>query len=244
MEDQLRTLAQMQALDSEIGRYKVLQQELPKQLNEIIESVEQATINMLACETVRSEIAKKQRSLEADIKTHQEQSKKYATQLSEIKNNKEYKALNSEISYLKNKISEIESQLLELMEEETAAKETVNAAKAELEKAEQCKRDKEGDLRHQIEGLETKIEEVRAQRNDLARTLPVPVVKHYGNMIKNKSNQAVAFNRDGSCGACGFVIRQQTRIELQLMRKLIFCENCGRILMNRFAEIEIENTEA
>ncbi|GAB1467428.1 C4-type zinc ribbon domain-containing protein [Candidatus Cloacimonadota bacterium] len=240
MEDQLRTLAKMQTLDNEIGRYRVLQHELPKQLNEIIESVEQATINLLACETVRAEISKKQRALEADIKTHQEKGKKYATQLSEIKNNKEYKALNSEISYLKTKVSEIESQMLELMEEDNAAKDSVDAAKAELEKAEQRKRDKEGDLRHQIDGLETKIEEVRAARNDLARTLPVMVVKHYGNMIKNKSNQAVAYNRDGSCGVCGFVIRQQTRIELQLMRKLIFCENCGRILMNRFIVAEPE----
>ncbi len=244
MEDQLRTLAKMQSLDNEIGRYRVLQQELPKQLNEIIESVDAATANLLACETVRAEIGKKQRALEADIKSHQEQSRKYGTQLSEIKNNKEYKALNSEISYLKNKISEIESQLLELMDEDTAAKETIAEAKAELEKAEQRKRDKEGDLRHQIDGLEAKIEEIRAQRNDLARTLPVPVVKHYGNMIKNKSNQAVAFNREGSCGACGFVIRQQIRIELQLMRKMIFCENCGRILMNRFEEPEEDSTEA
>lgn len=244
MEEQLRTLAKMQTLDDEIGRYRVLQKELPKQLNEIIDSVDQATANLLICETTRAEVGKKQRSLEADIKQHQEQSRKYASQLSEIKNNKEYKALNSEISYLKTKISEIESQLLELMDEDTAAKEQVDAAKQELEKAEQRKRDKEGDLRKQIEGLEAKIEEIRAQRNDLARTLPVSVVKQYGNMIKNKNNQAVAYNREGSCGSCGFVIRQQMRIELQLMRKLIFCENCGRILMNRFAEEQPESKEA
>ncbi|MDD4310225.1 MAG: hypothetical protein PHO32_07580 [Candidatus Cloacimonetes bacterium] len=241
MEEQLRTLAKMQSLDDEIGRYKVLQHELPKQLEEIIVSVEQATADLLACETIRAEIGKKQRSLEAEIKAHQEQSKKYATQLSEIKNNKEYKALNSEISYLKNKISEVESVLLELMDQDAEAKEKVAEAKVELEKAEKCKSDKEGDLRHQIETLDSKIETVRNKRNDLARTLPVAVVKHYGSMIKNKNNQAVAFTREGSCGACGFVMRQQTRIELQLKRKLIYCENCARILMNKIEEPEDED---
>lgn len=34
----------------------------------------------------------------------------------------------------------------------------------------------------------------------------------------------------------GFAIRQQMRIELQLRRKIIYCENCGRILMNRFED--------
>lgn len=238
MQDQLITLAKMQTLDDEIGRYRVLQQELPKQLNEIIDAVEQAMANMLECETARAEISKKQRTLELEIKAHQEQAKKYSAQLAEIKNNKEYKALNSEISYLKDKISGIESTLLELMEADSDAKEKVAASKAELEKAETRKREKEGDLRHQIDSLETQIEAVRSKRNELARTLPVAVVKHYGTMIKNKSNQAVAFNRDGSCGGCGFVIRQQMRIELQLMRKLVYCENCGRILMNRIEEKE------
>lgn len=233
----------MQRLDDEIGRYRVLQQELPKQLNELIDNVEQATSNLLAAETVRAEIGKKQRALDADIKTHQDHSKKYSTQLSEIKNNKEYKALNSEIAYLKTKISEVESALLELMEQDTEAKEQVAIAKAGLEQAELLKREKEGDLRHQIDSLETLIESVRAKRNDLARTLPVSLVKQYGNMIKNKQNQAVAYSREGSCGACGFVIRQQIRIELQVMRKMIFCENCGRILMNRFEETDTEAQE-
>jgi len=166
----------------------------------------------------------------------QEQSKKYSAQLTEIKNNKEYKALNSEIAYIKDKISDNESSLLELMELENEIKEKIATAKSVLEKAEALKKEKESDLREQIASLDTKIEEVRTQRNDLARTLPVSLVKYYGNMIKHKQNQAVAYTREGSCGACGFVIRQQMRIELQLRRKIIYCENCGRILMNRFED--------
>ncbi len=140
MEEQLRTLAQMQTLDDEIGRYRVLQKELPKQLNEIIESVEQATANLLEAETQRAEINKKQRTLEMDIKQLQEQHKKYTNQLAEIKNNKEYKALNSEIAYIKDKISDLESNILELMDQENEIKEKIASAKAELEKAETRKR--------------------------------------------------------------------------------------------------------
>lgn len=236
MEEQLRTLAQMQILDDQIGRLRILQEELPKQLNSLIEGVEQATADLLAAETERAELNKKQRTLEGDIKTHQDQCRKYGTQLSEIKTNKEYKALNSEISYLKDKISDIESQLLELMDTENEFKEQIAGLKKALELAESKKREKEGDLKAQIASLESKIEETRAERNKLAVTLPTSLIKQYGNMIKHKSNQAVAYNRDGSCGGCGFVIRQQMRIELQLRKKIVFCENCGRILLNRFEE--------
>jgi predicted nucleic acid-binding Zn-ribbon protein len=236
MQDQLKTLAEMQLLDDAIGRFRVLQQELPKQLNELIDNVEQATADLLAGESTKQEINKKQRALENDVKTFQEQIRKYGAQLSEIKTNKEYKALNSEIAYLKDKISEIESQLLELMETENAAKENVADKKKALDKAEAEKRAKEGDLKAQIDTLETKIESTRAERNKMAVTLPVPLIKRYGNLIKNKDNLAVVYNRDGSCGGCGFVIRQQLRIELQLRKKIVYCENCGRIMLDPITE--------
>ncbi|HNX37791.1 MAG TPA: C4-type zinc ribbon domain-containing protein [Candidatus Cloacimonadota bacterium] len=243
MEEQLRTLARMQLLDDKIGRYKALQDELPKQLNSILEQVEQATANLLATETERAELGKRQRQLEMDIKSHQDQVRKYSTQLSEIKTNKEYKALNSEIAYLNSKISDLESGELELMDEDNAFKARIEEDKKELAKAEQLKREKEGDLRAQIGELETQIEKTKAARNELARTLPLSLVKQYGNMIKNKSNKAVAYAKDGACGGCGFVLRPQIRIELQLRKKLLTCESCGRLLLEQFEDLEIPVVE-
>ncbi len=236
MEDQLRILAQMQKLDDQIGKLKQLQQELPKELNELIENVDQATANLLMSETERAELAKKQRAIESDIKQHNEQIKKYATQLSEIKTNKEYKALNSEITYLKEKISECELQELELIDLETEQKKHVEKDKAALDTAEKAKRAREGELRQKIDSLETEIELIRAQRNELAHTLPQAIVKRYGHMIKNKSNCAVVYLTNGACGGCGYVIRPQVRIEMQVRSKINYCESCGRILLEPFDE--------
>lgn len=232
MQETLKTLAAMQSLDDAIGRYKILQEELPKQLNDLIDAVTQATADLVAGEAEKLEINKQQRALEGDIKAFQEKIRKHGGQLADIKTNKEYKALNSEIAYLKEKIAEAESALLDLMEQETAAKEKNLGLKKALETAEKNKQSKEGDLRAQIAELEGTIESTRSERNHLARSLPTPLIKRYGNMIKNKGNKAVAYNKDGACGGCGFVIRQQMRIELQLMKKIVYCENCGRILLD------------
>ena len=53
----------MAAQDDQIGRYRILQKERPKQHNEIIESGEEATANLLAVETELAEINKKQHSV-------------------------------------------------------------------------------------------------------------------------------------------------------------------------------------
>lgn len=232
--EQMKVLAEMQKLDDQIGSLRVLQQELPKQLAGIIDRVDQATANLLAVEGERNELGKKQRSLEGDIKTANEQIRKYGNQLSEIKTNKEYKALNSEIAYLKEKISELESQELELMDQDTGIKARVDEAKKELAAAEEEKRLKEKELRDKIAGLETQIEDTRANRNQIASSLPHSLIRQYGMMIKNKNNLAVVYNRNGACGGCGFVIRPQIRIELQLRKKIILCESCGRILLEPF----------
>ena len=109
--------------------------------------------------------------------------------------------------------------------------------KKELEAAEKVKRDREGDLRKKIESLDTEIEKLRADRTVLAQTLPQNLVRQYANMIKNKGNCAVVYARDGACGGCGYVIRPQIRIEIQLRKKINYCESCGRILMERFEDI-------
>ena len=243
MIDVLKTLAQMQRLDDEIGRFRILQQELPKQLNELIDNVEKAQVLVLQTETSRSEVVKKQKNVELEIKQYQETSRKYATQLSEIKTNKEYKALNSEIANFKQKISDLESVVLELMEQESEWREKLLAAQKELDEAEKSKREKEGELRKLIQELDGKIEETRNKRNDLARTLPTPLIKQYANLIKYKNNQAVAFNLNGSCGGCGFIIRPQMIIELDMKRKIVNCESCGRILLNRITDEHVTDSE-
>ncbi|NLW18880.1 MAG: hypothetical protein GXY81_04235 [Candidatus Cloacimonetes bacterium] len=237
MEEQLRTLAKMQKLDDQIGALRVLQQDLPQELNDIIDRVDEATANMLNSETIRAEIGKEQRTVEGDIKQHQETIKKYAGQLSEIKTNKEYKALNSEIAYLNEKISELEGQELELMDKEAEARKKVEEDKKVLEAAENVKREREGELRKKIESLDLEIERLRTDRTELAKTLPQNLVRQYAHMIKNKGNCAVVFSRNGACGGCGFVIRPQIRIELEQRKKINFCESCGRILMEKFSDL-------
>ena len=227
----------MQKLDDEIGRCKELQDVLPAQLNNLIGDVESAQAKVFQTETARAAIQKKQKDLEADIKHNVDLSRKYGGQLADIKTNKEYKALNGEIANLQQKNSEIELQMIDLMETDSEMKKQLAIDNEALKIAEGRKAEKESDLRAQIDELESKIETVRNQRNELARQLPLQLVKQYGNLIKFKHNKAVAYNLNGACDGCGFIIRPQIRIDLDLRKKIIICESCGRILLERFNDI-------
>ncbi len=241
MIEKLMTLARMQKLDDEIGRCRELQKVLPKQLHTLIQDVDSASAKTQETSTVKEGIVKRQHELESEIKHNNELKLKYGNQLADIKTNKEYKALNSEIASLTQKNSDIESTLIELMETETEINKQLAVCQDELKAAEKRKAEKEDDLRQQISELDGKIEALRKKRTELALTLHADsLVKQYGNLIKNKSNQAVAYNQNGACSGCGFVIRPQIRIELELRKKIHNCESCGRILMNRFDDSEFD----
>jgi len=244
MIEKLKTLAQMQKLDDEIGRCRELQKILPKELHTLIQDVEEADTKVQETSNVKEGILKRQKDLEGEIKHNNDLKLKYGNQLAEIKTNKEYKALNSEIANLNDKNSDIESMLLELMDTETEINKQLAVYLEKLKAANKRKADKEDDLRHQIAELDGKIEDLRKQRTDLAVTLKSDsLVKQYGTLIKNKSNQAVAYNINGACSGCGFIIRPQIRIELELRKKIHNCESCGRILMNKIVETEPESEE-
>jgi uncharacterized protein len=103
MIDKLKILARMQKFDDEIGRCRELQKILPQQLHTLIDDVETAQAKMQETQNVKDGISKRQKELEGEIKHNNELKHKYGTQLAEIKTNKEYKALNSEITNLTQK---------------------------------------------------------------------------------------------------------------------------------------------
>ncbi len=237
MTEQLKILVQMQTYDDRIGEKEELKILLPKQLHDLITHMETAEAKVTELHKAQEEKIKQQKQKELDIKTNLDLMRKYQTQLAEIKTNKEYKALNSEVTSLGAKNSEFETHILTLMEEETAIKNELKNAQTDLKQAKKELEEREGELRHQIEEVDKMITDYKEKRNNLGRNLPLALGKRYVLLIKNKNRKAVVFNNSGTCSGCGFRIRPQLLLELQKQVKMIACENCGRILVHNLEDL-------
>jgi uncharacterized protein len=237
MQDQLKVLVQMQTFDDRIGEKEELKILLPQQLNDLIAHVENAGNKVAELQKAQEEKVRQQKQKEIDIKTNIDLMRKYQTQLAEIKTNKEYKALNSEVTSLSAKNSEFETHILTLMEEETAIKDELKIAQKELKEAQKELEEREGELRRQIEEVDKMITDYKEKRNHLGRNLPLALGKRYVLLIKNKNRKAIVFNNSGTCSGCGFRIRPQLLLELEKRNQMIACENCGRILVHSIEEL-------
>jgi predicted nucleic acid-binding Zn-ribbon protein len=236
MNEQLRILVEMQKLDDVISEKIELAKSLPKQLSGMKLAVSNADEEVEETQQKLDENKKNQKLKELEIKSNIEQMGKYKNQLLNVQTNKEYKALNSEVSHLEKKNSAIDDEILQLMEDENLQKQQLQAEKKIQAAAKAELKANEDKINQQIEEVNLEAKEKRAKRNALAQNLPRNVVKRYAALIKGRNRKAVVYNNTDKCGGCGYILRPQLMIELKKADSIINCENCGRMLVYNDSE--------
>ena len=234
MKIEISVLIKMQKIDDKISELEQQKNRLPKQLEQLQTNVKKTQELLLAVEKKQESNSLKQKAKESELKANNELKSKYSHQLDGIKNNKEYKALNSQICNLTDKNTQIESELLVLLDEEATIKKQKVEANTLSKKANENLKANEDVLKKEIEKVDLEIEKLKKDRFELAKQISESNVKKYIQLIKNKNRKAVVCSHNNACSGCGFHIRPQILIELNNPVKIIYCENCGRIMVKSF----------
>jgi len=229
----LEILIKMQKKDDRIGEKEILTRTLPQELNSLKQNLEMANQKLMETKQALEENLKEQKLKELRIKENNDKINKYKDQLLAIKTNKEYKALNSEISHLENTNTDIDDEIIALMEDEVIIRSDYEEANKIQKKADEKLSLNEEKLKRKIEEVQAEIEKIRNERNKLAAEIPKNIVKRYAALIKNKDRKAVVYNINNACSGCGFKIRPQMVIEINEGNAIVSCENCGRIIVSK-----------
>lgn len=230
----IKTLVKMQKIDDVIVSLKKQVESLPKKLKNLQDALENANQVVTKKKAILDDILKAQKAIELELNSNNDLIEKYQNQLLSIKTNKEYKALNSEIALLNSKNSKLEEDELGLMENESEAKNSLAEANKSVNKAQNELEGKEDEINREIKNLESSIKAQREERNSFAKNLPPDLVRRYATLLKHKNRKAVVFNNNNACSCCGYIIRPQIQVELIDAEKILYCDNCGRILVKTF----------
>jgi uncharacterized protein len=231
MNQKLKILIQMQELDDVIGEKDILTRELPQELSSMKQNLEDANNQLEETSQLLDENIKTQKLKELEIRSNKDKIDKYKNQLLTIQTNKEYKALNSEVSHLESLNTGIDDDLIEMMEEEAKIRTELDEKKAIQKKADDLLKANEEILKKKIDAVEKEIVVVRDKRNSLAKGLSTTMVRRYAALIKNKNRKAVVFDVNGTCSGCHYKIRPQLIIEIREAEKVLNCESCGRMIV-------------
>ena len=232
MQEKILALYELQKIDSKIDEINKVKGELPLEVQDLEDEMAgmKTRIEHINAEIEELNTLSKQRKREVD------QAKimigNYKEQQNNVRNNREFDAITKEIEY-----QELEIELAEKRLKEYAA--GVKVKKAQLEEAEALSKERTADLgakKAELEGIEAEtaplVAEYSVQADGVKEKIDERLLAAYERIRRNVRNglAVVTVKRD-ACGGCFNRIPPQRQVDIRQGKKIIICEDCGRILV-------------
>jgi predicted nucleic acid-binding Zn-ribbon protein len=230
MHPDLQNLIQLQDLDLAADRARRRIADMPAAQQALQSRIADRSAAVAA---IKERIAASQaarRDIEKELATTQARLSKYKGQLMEVKTNKEYQAMQKEMSAAEHDVRAHEDKLLDHMEyAETFAAE-LKTAETELktEQAEVAREQKALDV-ESVE-LEAELAKVTTARTAVVGKLSREALMLFERVAHGRRGIAVAEARDGLCTLCHVRLRPQMFNEVRRNDGLYQCDSCTRIL--------------
>ena len=241
VEQKLKALYDLQTIHTKIDKIRQVRGELPMEVADLEDDV-------AGLETRIQKIKAELDDLEDDIVTRknlikeaQSNTKKYETQLNEVKNNREYDAISKEIEIQGLDIQVSEKKIREFGFEIATKTQVYEKALADLEA-------RKADLDAKKDELGTITAETQKEENELSalaekatKNIEERLLTAYTRLRQNAKNglAVVTIQRD-SCSGCFNQIPPQRQSDIRQRKKIIVCEHCGRILVDEQMAMEAE----
>lgn len=246
IEDKLRALYDLQIIHSRIDELLSLCGELPLEVEDLEDEIAgldtryQKTESELA--SIRDDISEKE-NLIAECK---EKISKYEEQQKNVRNNREFEALNKEIEFQQLEIQLAEKRIREFGARIDAKQEVLDGAKERLEE----RKSHLGFKKSELEGIlnETQKEEqlLKKKAVEFEKNIEDRLLKAYKSIRERAKNglAVVPIERGASAGSF-FTIPPQRQMEVAARRRIITDEHSGRFLVDaELAREEEEKIEA
>ena len=225
VEEKLQHLYELQRIDTEIDKIKTLRGELPLEVQDLEDELAGLETRLDNLKNEISEADKSVATKKQEISKSEELIKKYSEQLDNVRNNREYDALTKEVEFQK---LEIELQQKRIREaQKTKAEKEVN-----LEISSKQYEEKKADLDAKKAELDDIVAETHKDEEALIKKSEQLAANIEGRLL-TAYKRIVTVDRD-ACGGCFNKIPPQRQLDIRSRKKIIVCEYCGRILIDKY----------
>ena len=227
---QIDLLYRLQQIDDEINQKKQRFGEVLR-LQKESKALEMARQRAEKAAAELQQYRTQQQDLNLELKGLNDKAKNSETRLYSglVKNPKELEDLQSGIDALKRRRVVLEDELLEAMILFEEAQEEDNDASGQLAQIEADWNTSQAHLNVERNELVQRINELNQIRKEQTKAIPTKLMAAYDHVAKRGQGSAVAALKNNRCRSC------QVSVPANLVKaadegKLIYCDNCGRIL--------------
>ena len=236
VEKKLKALQKLQKIDSKLDDITKVRGDLPEEVQDLEDEIVGYETRLAHFGETLGNLEQGITDKKAGIKESEGLIVKYKDQQNNVRNNREYDAITKEMELQELEIQVSEKKIKEAYYQIELKNKDIDSLKAKLS-------DRQADLVKKNEELLVIVTESKEDEAKLAETrlkaekaiegrLLIAYNKLRGNM-RNKL-AVVSVKRD-ACGGCFATVPPQRQADIREKKKLIVCENCGRILVDVIA---------
>ena len=233
VEDKLKALHQLQVIDTEVDKIRIIRGELPLEIEDLEDLMEGLNTRL---EKFNEELVTISSNITANKNTVElatDAIEKYEKQLKNIKNNREFTSLTKEVEFQNLEVQIAEKNKIQNEANVLHKTEIINACTAQIAEKQEELKIKQSELDEIIK--ETEKEEVALMKDSAKaeKVIDERLLNAYKRIRSKVSNglAVVSVERD-ACGGCFSQIPPQRQLDIQMHKKVIVCEHCGRIMVD------------
>jgi predicted nucleic acid-binding Zn-ribbon protein len=233
VEEKLRTLFQLQVVNSDVDKIRTLRGELPLEVQDLEDEI-------VGLETRIDKYKEEVKSLEHNINGKKNEIvkaqaaiAKYKEQQNNVRNNREFDSLSKEIEYQTLEIELCEKRIKEFSLQIKDKTVIIDESKKVLDERSKDLEDKKSELEEIVDDTKKEEEELHNHSKELESKIEERLLTAFRKIRKNARNglAVVSVERD-ACGGCFNKIPPQRQLDIKSRKKIIVCEYCGRILVD------------
>ena len=233
VEEKLSSLVHLQKIDSKLDEIRILKGELPMEVADLEDEIQGLHARQLRIEEEINGVTDFIEQKKTAIKEAQDLIKKYEKQSENVKNNREFEAINKEMDMQQLEVKLCEKHIKDATEEIGEKAVALEKAKKALASKEGVLSTKKGELEKIIGTTEKEEKQFNKAAEEARNHVDERLLASYEKIRKNYRNglAVVPVERD-ACGGCFYSIPPQKQSEIRQHKKVMVCENCGRILVD------------
>lgn len=233
VEEKLSALVRLQKIDSKLDEFKILKGELPMEVSDLEDEILGLHSRKNRIEEEINGITEFIEQKKLAIKEAEAQLAKYEKQSTSVKNNREFEAINKEIEMQQLDAKLAEKHIRDANEELAEKAKLLDGAKKQIATKEGTLNHKKTELEKIIADTEKEEKHFDSLSENSRKGMDERLLYSYDRIRKSYRNglAVVPVIRD-ACGGCFNAIPPQKQSEIRQRKKVMICENCGRILVD------------
>ena len=241
VEEKLASLVKLQKIESKMDEIQVLKGELPMEVRDLEDEIQGLNSRQTRIEEEINGIQEFINQKKTAIKDAEALVKKYEKQSENVKNSREFEAINKEIEMQQLEVKLAEKHIKDANEEIAEKVQHLEKARKNIGNKDTVLKNKKDELEKIIAANEKEEKHFEKMANEARQHVDERLSYSYDRIRKNYRNglAVVPVERD-ACGGCFYAIPPQKQSEIKQRKKVIVCENCGRILVDEELNNSVE----